>query len=186
MQNSRKEIKKRKSSRNIFHIWFWSCSRAMGWMDERCCWACQKSLHRISENESLSVCRWIGVSAHICVCFEPLCRAAFLQAQSETVCAFVTVQPSPGATAGLWQQPLQISHSCVTNSWPRNSRAASYLQTHSHTRAHPHPHTYTHHQQQTFHDAHLWAIQALLNEITTQYVPVRPLLALYQFILHLQ
>lgn len=116
----------------------------MGWMDDRCCWACQKSLHRISVNESLSVCRWIGVSAHICVCFEPLCRAAFLQAQSETVCAFVTVQPSPGATAGLWQQPLQISHSCVTNSWPRNSRAASYLQTHSHTRMHTPTYTHTH------------------------------------------
>lgn len=62
--------------------------------------------------------------------FEPRCCG--FQGLQVRVWAFVTVHASPGATAGLWQQPLQISHSCVTNSWPRNSAEASYLQTHPH------------------------------------------------------
>lgn len=64
------------------------------------------------------------------VVFEPRCCG--FQGLQVRVWAFVTVHASPGATAGLWQQPLQISHSCVTNSWPRNSAEASYLQTHPH------------------------------------------------------
>lgn len=51
--------------------------------------------------------------------------------ESKYWCTFVTVHPSPGAAAGLWQQPLQISHSSVTNSWPGNSRAAWDPQTDS-------------------------------------------------------
>lgn len=59
-------------------------------------------------------------------------RCCGFQGLQVRVEAFVTVHASPGATAGLWQQPLQISHSCMTNSWPRNSAEASYLQTHPH------------------------------------------------------
>lgn len=66
----------------------------------------------------------------ICGHFELRC-CGFQELQVR-VEAFVTVPASPGATAGLWQQPLQISHSCVTNSWPRNSTEASYLLTHPH------------------------------------------------------
>ena len=73
------------------------------------------------------VCKWISVSAPTCI----HCCVVCVLRLKVSACAFITVHPSPGATAGLWQQPLQISHSCVTNSWRGNSREASYPQKHT-------------------------------------------------------
>lgn len=88
-----------------------------------------------SKSVEVSACRYTRKRspAHIySICGRFELRRCGFQGLQVRVWAFVTVHASPGATAGLWQQPLQISHSCVTNSWPRNSAEASYLQTHPH------------------------------------------------------